>query len=113
MYGVIYAELIRGAGINFSPRPRPWAAHLIGLDTRWGFQRVFVKGVYDYTHARGKRGGRGIYIYFALAPGLYEVYYPISWRHERRYFVSVDPRGDIHEIPREKVVECLKNVISE
>lgn len=111
MYGVVRAELIKG--VVHPSRPNPWVARLAGLDARWGFQRQFIKAVYDYTYARGKRGGRGIYLYFAMPPGLYEVYYPTSWKHDRRYFARVDDNGDITEITRDEVMECLTSVTSE
>lgn len=107
MYAVWSAELINGSAYR-GRRPRPWAARLTGLDDRWGFAREFVKGVYDYTYAR-KSQSRGVYLYFALAPGLYELYRPISWKHEERYFARVDEQGELHKITREEVIECLKN----
>jgi len=106
MYGVISAELING--VAWASRPRPWVARLTALDDHWGFCREFVKGVQDYTYAR-RSGGRGIYVYYALAPGLCEVYRPISWKHEERFFCRVDGNGSLHRIEREEVIECLKN----
>lgn len=111
MHGVVSAEWIKGGG-RFASRPHPWVARLTGLDPRFTFQREFVKGVYDYTYARRSQS-RGVMVYFFLAPGLYDVFYPTSWKHERRYFIRVDEHGDIHEIEREKVIQCLKNDISE
>lgn len=111
MYGVWPAELINGSGALYPPRPRPWVARLTALDPRWGFVREFVKGVHDYTYAR-RTGSRGIMLYFALAPGYYEVYRAISWRHDERYFIQVDDNGDWRKISREEVIECLKNAES-
>src|SRR3990167_7011183 len=111
MYGVIKAEWIRG--VAWASRPKPWVARLLGLDPRWGFNRQFIKGVYDYSYVRTKNAGRGIYIYFALPPGFYEVYYPTSWKRERHYFVRVDETGQVREIERDEIIECLKNAISE
>lgn len=112
MYGVISAEWIRGSGLTLAAPSRPWVARLTGLDERFGFRRDFVRGVYDYTRANGKRGGRGIYIYYALPPGLYEVYRPISWKHHERFFICVDDQGDIIRVTREEVEACLKNECS-
>ena len=111
MYGVISAEWIRGA--HWASRPHPWVAHLTGLHKRFGFSREFVKGVYDYTYAR-KSGGRGIYIYYSLMPGYYEIYRPVSWneRSDERFFCRVDQDGCIYKISREEVIECLKNTDS-
>lgn len=112
MYGVIRAEWIRG--VAWASRPHPWVAQLTAVNHRWGFHRKFVKGVYDYTYAR-KSGGRGILIYFALKPGFYEVYRPVSWneRSDERFFIQVNELGNWHKITREEVIECLKNVDSE
>lgn len=111
MYGTIKAELIRGAA--WASRPRPWVARLTGLDRKFGLAREFVKGVPDYTHASGKAGGRGIYIYWALPPGLYEIYRPVSWKHEERFYFRVDNDGELHIVTRDEVLECLKNTTSE
>lgn len=110
MYAVIHAELINGSGARFAPRPRPWVARLTALDDRWQFKREFIKGVYDYTYARST-GSRGIYLYFALAPGCYEVYRVISWKHEERYFCQVTKDGDMRRIDRQEVIECLKSMV--
>lgn len=108
MYGVVHAECIWGSGCVYPSRPNPWCARILGTDPRWGFRREFVKGVFDYTYARGKRGGRGVQIYFALAPGLYEYWYPTSWKHEAREFLKVSDAGDVCEITREELIECLQ-----
>lgn len=110
MYGLIKAEWIRGVG--WASRPMPWVARLTGTDPHWGFQRQFIKAAFDYTYAR-KSGGRGIYLYFALPPGIYEVYYPTSWKRERRYFARVNEAGEVFEITCEEVFECLKSTDSE
>lgn len=112
MYGVIRAEWIKG--VAWASRPRPWVARLIALDSRWIFRREFVKGVPDYSVAR-KSGGRGIYFYFALAPGFYEVYRPVSWneRRDERFFIRVTEQGDVIDISKQEVIECLKNMDSE
>jgi hypothetical protein len=112
MYAVWTAELINGSGARYAPRPRPWVARLNGLDERWGFKREFVKGVHDYSYAR-RTGSRGIYLYFALAPGFYEIYRAISWKHDERYFIQVDGQGNWRKVNKEEVVECLKNTVSE
>lgn len=107
MYGTVKAEVIRGAG--WASRPRPWVARITGQDRQFGLAREFVKGVWDYTHASGKFGGRGIYIYWALPPGVYEMYRPVSWneRSDERFFFRVDDSGEIQPITRDEVLECL------
>lgn len=110
MYGVISARCIVATG-EFPSRPRPWCARLSGLDAKYGFKRDFVRGTYDYS--RATRKGKNVYVYFALAPGLYEFYRPVSWKHESREFLRVDDNGDVHYIEREEVVSCLTKSCSE
>lgn len=111
MYGVIGIRLITASGANWPSRPHPWVARITGEDAQFGFARDFLRPVYDYTHATRK--GKNTYAYYHMPPGLYELYYPVSWRHDTRYFARVDKTGTIHTITREDVVECLKNTISE
>lgn len=107
MYGVIKAEIIAGSGWAAS-RPRPWVARIVGSDSIWGLRREFMRGVYDYTLAR-KSGGRGIHIYWALSPGAYEVYRPVSWKHDERFFIRVTDDGEWRKINREEVGRCLSD----
>lgn len=95
------AEIING-------RPLPWAARITGPDDRWGFKREFVHGIRDYTFGQ-EHHTRGVYLYFFLDPGLYEVYRPTSWKHEERYFIKVDDLGKLSRISREEITECLKS----
>lgn len=111
MYGVIAIRLIVGSSY-FPSREKPWVARLGGLCAQYGLQREFVRGVYDYTYAT-KQNGKNTYLYFNLPPGLYEVYQPTSWKHERRYFVCVTEDGEVQEISKDEAVECLKNTTSE
>ena len=106
MYGLWKAEIIKGSAFR-GGRPIPWVARLLGLDERWGFAREFVQGIRDYTLGQ-EHHTRGVYLYFFLAPGLYEVYRPTSWKHEERYFVRVDERGELHTVDHEEITECLK-----
>lgn len=84
---------------------RPWVACVTGLDERYGFAREFMHGVRDYTCATST-GSRGIYIYYALKPGIYEVNDRYSWNRSRRYFCRVEGT-DIIEIGRDEVLECM------
>jgi len=113
MYGTIRAEVIRGGGGRWASRPRPWVACVTARDAVYGFAREFQRGAWDYTYANGKRGGRGIYIYWSLAPGLYEIYRPVSWnpRSDERFFFRVDEGGELHEITRQEAIDCLTNAI--
>lgn len=88
-------------------RPHPWVARITGTDDTYGLAREFLRPVYDYTHATRK--GKNTHVYYHMAPGLYELYYPISWKHDTRYFARVDDDGELHNITRDEVLECLKN----
>jgi hypothetical protein len=87
---------------------RPWAAKLVGLDNCGDFRREFVHGNRDYSRANGV-GSRGIWEYFSLEPGVYEVYERLSWRRTDRYFLRVDEEGNLTRISRDEVLACLKN----
>lgn len=67
---------------------RPWIAHLNGLSARYEFDRGFLRGNVDYREA-DKRGSRGVYLYFNLPPGLYEVYERLDHYKSKRYFARV------------------------
>lgn len=112
MYGVLRVRLIVGSN-RWPSRPKPWVARIAGLSDQYEFQRDFVRGYWDYTYST-KGAGKNTCMYFPLPPGIYEVYYPTSWKHEYRGFMRVDKAGDLHDISREEVNEwLLKNAISE
>jgi len=111
MYGVIGIRLIIGSS-RWPSRPKPWVARLTRLDDHYGFAREFIRATYDYTHA-SKANGKGTRMYFAMPPGVYEGCWPISWKHEHRGFWQVDEQGNIYDITREEVIECLKKSVSE
>lgn len=107
MHAVWKAEIIKGSPAK-SGRPKPWVARLTGLDDRYGFAREFVNGERDYS--RGKEHHtRGVYLYFFLPPGLYEVFRPVSWRKSERYFIRVDEQGEWHKMSRDEVITCLSS----
>lgn len=110
MHGVIHLEWIKGSGraLAHKPPPKPWVARLTGLDPVHRFSREFVRSVMDYTDARPS-GARGIYLYFSMSPGLYEVFQPVTWKKSRRFFIRVDEAGDWVEIERKEVEFCLEN----
>ena len=60
----------------------PWVARL----TEEG--REFMEGIRDYSSANNT-GSRGIFVYYAVAPGLYEVNEPLAFGKARRYCISV------------------------
>jgi hypothetical protein len=95
----------RFAGYMGRDKSNPWVARLLGLDDQYGFAREFVRGYTDYSKASGT-GAHGIFIYYALEDGIYEVNKRLSWKHVKRYFIRVLD-GTITEITREEVLQCL------
>lgn len=98
--------LVRALGLNAawfdSGQARPWVARITGRDARFGLRREFVRGVKDYSRANSV-GSRGVYRYFFLASGVYEVNELQSWSRSRRYFLRVGADGGKTEITREEV----------
>ncbi len=90
---------------------RAWVARLAGYDLVYGFRREFMRGQVDYSEANST-GSRGIFEYFPLPPGIYEVNEPMSWKYCRRYFCRVEGET-IVEIDRLEVERCLTSIISE
>lgn len=70
-------------------RSRAWVARITGLDPQYHFNREFVRGQKDYSEANSV-GSRGVYIYYALTDGVYEVNAPTSWTRTDRYFMRVE-----------------------
>ncbi len=96
-----YAEYL---GRNQS---RPWVARIEGRDETYGLKRTFMDGQIDYSQTNSV-GSRGVYLYFALLDGIYEVNERTSWRHVRRYFIRV-AEARYQEISREEVEAWLAN----
>lgn len=84
---------------------RPWVARITGRDAIYGLAREFVRGQIDYSRANSK-GSRGVYLYFPLKEGIYEVLAHRTWAKNRRYFCRVE-NTTITEITREEVEAWL------
>lgn len=88
------------------PERRPWVARLLGPSPRHTYERVFVDSQRDWREADKK--GRGVKHCFTLEYGhLYEV---CRWRKRdksERYFVRVDPTGDLVGVRHEDVDRIL------
>ena len=85
---------------------RYWVAEITGLSTQYGFERVFVKGRSDYTHANSA-ATRGVYRFYILKPGrIYEISAPLSWKMLDRYFARVEGTALIR-MEREEVLTWL------
>jgi hypothetical protein len=90
---------------------RAWVARIVGLDDVYGLQREFIRGMTDYGEANST-GSRGIFEYYPLKDGIYEVSEPISWKHCERYFCRVEGE-DITKIDFKEVYNALTLVIPE
>lgn len=88
---------------------KPWVARITGRDPKYGFARQFVRGQIDYSQANSK-GSRGVYLYFTLSPGVYEVYARLSWKRSKRYFVRANDDGTKDEISKEEVLAWLHSL---
>lgn len=118
MKAVLELELV-GDGVPHSiNNPRPWVARILGPDEQYGLEREFVhRQATDYTRANSV-GSRGVYAYYALGPGLYEIQRPIRQRwlarrsfchvQTERYFIQVEATT-IRRVSREEAMEWLKN----
>ena len=96
-------KLERIGGFNGSA----WCAEIIGYDPKYTYNRAFLKGRNDYTHANSKKT-RGVYTYYTLEAGkVYEVLEPLSWQRSDRYFCKVDDDGDIVAIEKREVDELM------
>jgi hypothetical protein len=84
-----------------------WVARLTGFDDKWFFRREFVRGQADWSQAK-TTGSRGIFVYYALSPGIYEINERTSWKRVRRYFIRV--KSEIEEISKEEVIQCLSEI---
>lgn len=93
-------------------KSKPWVARLTGLDEQYGFKRDFMRAPCDYSRASGT-GARGIYKYYALEPGIYEVNERTSWKSVRRYFIQVHDDATYTEIGHEQVMSWLQSDTSE
>lgn len=91
--------------------PRPWVARLTGYQQEeWQvfgrFERLFLRGQRDFSHTN-RSGSRGIFLYYALKPGLYEVNERTSWTNTRRYYCVVADDTTITEVTREEAIAWL------
>jgi len=87
-------------------KSRPWVARLLGCSEQYGFTREFIHGQIDYSRANSI-GSRGVFLYFALKDGIYEVNERTSWTKVRRYFLLVDST-EMVEVSKEEVTQWLR-----
>jgi hypothetical protein len=89
------------------PKKHPWIARIVGLDSRYTFKREFLRGQKDYSRANSI-GSRGVYLYYPLKAGVYEVNERLTWKKARRYFVRV-VGSEFFEVGREEVLNWLES----
>lgn len=87
-----------------------WCAKIVGVNSDGNLEREFMDGNRDWRDSNGT-GSRGIFTYYALRPGLYEINQPESWKHVRRYFAKVVDKSTMIEIGKEELLQCLQNDI--
>lgn len=69
-------------------------------------RHIKVEGQKDYTLANAD-GSRGIYFYYALAPGIYAVTEPTALGRARRYLLLVGNDATAEEITKEQATLLL------
>ena len=94
------------------PLPRPWVARITGTDERYGLARQFQRALKDHNDSDAA-GSRGVYAYYFVGPGIYEVKEQVSWQRWERYFLHVDQAGEKTVITKEDILAWLKNDTSE
>ena len=110
MYASWHGEIF--AGKHYAVYKRPWVSRLVGAHPSGELQREFLRGLHDYSHGK-EHHSRGVYIYFAIPPGVYEFFRPVSWRRNERFFGRVTEDGRIERIAKQEVIECLSVITSE
>lgn len=91
---------------------KPWVARICGFDDKFEFAREFQHGKRDYTNA-SSTGARGIFAYYFLEPGIYEVNERVSWKHVDRHFIRVSDDAKMERISYDEVLLCLRNMALE
>jgi hypothetical protein len=85
-----------------------WVAEIVGFSAKFRYNREFLRGHADYTHANSKMS-RGIIVNYVLESGkIYEVYHLTTGSRIRRYFCTVRDDGEIIELSEAEVVQCLR-----
>lgn len=107
MKAVLEIELIREDEYSFNRQLRPWVSRITGIDDQGRFLREFVQiARKDYSRANSK-GSRGIFAYYVLSSGIYEVKQLRNWNSEQRRFIRVDEER-IADISYKDVLEVIE-----
>ncbi len=92
---------------RLGPDKRPsWAARINGITDRGTFTRTFCEGYRDYTQANAT-GSRGIFVYYPLGDGVYEVHARVTMSEVDHYFLRVES-GEMTRISRQEVIAWLE-----
>ncbi len=83
---------------------RPWVKRLSKQGDR--IEQEYMCGQIDYSQAN-RTGSRGVYLYFYLPKGIYEVNERCSWTRVRRYFCLVED-GRSKEITEKEALAWLE-----
>lgn len=86
----------------------PWCARIVRYRVDGRFDREFIEGQRDYRDSNST-GSRGIFVYYALRPGLYEINSPETWSRTDRYFAKVIDDITLERIGREELIRCLRS----
>lgn len=89
----------------------PGVEQILGVDTCGDYKRLVKLGYRDYSRANSE-GSRGIYCYYYLTQGVYEINERQSWKRTRKYFIRVNDDATITEISREEVEAWLESTTS-
>lgn len=89
------------------PHLRPWVARITGVTPDGKLERVFMDGQKDYSLANSS-GSRGIYFYYFLEPGLYEINERKTWKRAERYFAWIVNEQTLCKLTREEAMEWLR-----
>lgn len=104
-----YRDVTRMLGVYDMIKPpsrKPWVARITGVDQKYKFKRDFLDSQVDFSQSNSK-GSRGVYLYFYLYDGVYQVYENLSWSKARKYFCCVET-GEVCEIDEAEVRAWLK-----
>jgi len=82
-----------------------WVARIVG-EAGGKLDREFVNGDKDYTNASGT-GNRGVYFYYALKPGIYEINQRITWNRTERYFARVVDDETFERMSKQEVYDAF------
>jgi hypothetical protein len=90
------------------PTRKPWVSRITGYGRKYKFERIFIDGKLDYSEANGP-GSRGVYLYFHLTNGLYEISSWDGWKSQDRYFCRVEG-SSLTRMSLEEIEAWIENI---